>query len=161
MEFAFEICYTEGKQNVLSNYLSRPVEGEVVEEREDGKRVLDQYIFKHVKEKLEMTKLVATISNNPELEESLETLKNCSVTGDDTITPVSLPHQTKKYPVKGRYLSRRSGTALRMLPAIQRRQLIITACHEQIGYWGIFATIEFFARTFVWPTMRRGLTKIV
>lgn len=51
-EYAFKICYVEGRQNVLAEYLSRAF-GEVApEEHKEEKHTIEHYFYKYIEEGL-------------------------------------------------------------------------------------------------------------
>lgn len=49
-DYAIEIIYVEGENNLLSGSLSRSVEKRAVEENEEEKNVIEEYFWKHFKE---------------------------------------------------------------------------------------------------------------
>lgn len=108
-----------------------------------------------------MAEVIATVYSTSDLKDSSQIVKNFLVSGDCTRTPVRLWQKAKKYRIKGQHMFRRSGTAMRMIPAIHKRQFMITACYDQIDYWEIFATVGFVARTLWWPAMKRDATKCI
>lgn len=94
-EYAFEICYVEGRQNVHADYLSRSVGEIAVKEDEEEKHVIEQYFCKHVKEGLETITLVATIGSNQELKDSSEIISDDLVSVDGTRAPVRFRRQAE------------------------------------------------------------------
>lgn len=119
-EYAFEICYVEGKQNVLADYLSRSVGEEALEKDNKERQTTEQYFCKHTKHELEPMDLFGMVDGDLCLEKTLRLIKNYLVVGDGTKTAVRLRRQVKKYQVKGRNLLRRSGTGSRVIPTFQQ-----------------------------------------
>lgn len=90
-----------------------------MDEGEEDKQVIGQSFCKYDKKRLEMVEIIRTADTDSDLEEFRETIKNVLIGGDETITPARLRRQLKKYQVKVRYLFRRIGKGLRVVPLIQ------------------------------------------
>lgn len=48
-EFAFKICYVEGRQNVVADYLPSSVGSDVIDEEEKGKLIIELYFCEHAR----------------------------------------------------------------------------------------------------------------
>lgn len=84
--------------------------------------------------------VIATIDISRKLEELLEVINNALVSRSGLTIAVCHWRYTSEFQVYGRYLLRRSGSALTMIPFLQKTQFVITSCRDQIGHWVVSTT---------------------